>query len=97
MNKVAKLFTPQGDADPLAIFPGIVRVWQDARRQECQTLLRTVSRTGRLAIGVRWWADLVILDGMKSVQDAVCAPCYGRFTIKDRRPVSRRSVYSELY
>lgn len=110
VNNVRNLFTPQGDADPLALLPGMVGVWQSAKPKDCVTMLNAVSVNGRIAMGLvgsygvggreegkSIWADLVILDGATSVQNAVCAPGYGRVTVKDGRLASRRSVQSELY
>ncbi|CDS01261.1 hypothetical protein [Sporisorium scitamineum] len=52
VNNVANLFTPQGDADPLAMLPMMVGVWQSARPRDCEVLLGAVSRGARVAAGL---------------------------------------------
>ncbi len=52
VNNVANLFTPQGDADPMALLPMMVGVWQSAKPKDCEVLLRAVSRGGRVASGL---------------------------------------------
>ncbi|SPO31830.1 uncharacterized protein UTRI_06667 [Ustilago trichophora] len=114
VNNVANLFTPQGDADPLAVLPMMVAVWQSAKPEDCETLIGAISRNARLAAGLACsydtldqdgseeksrniWTDLTVIDGSTSVQDAVCAPSFGRLTIKDGRIVARRRVDSVVY
>ncbi|KAI3486726.1 hypothetical protein L1887_49676 [Cichorium endivia] len=77
VNNVANLFTPQGDADPLALLPCMVGVWQSAKPHDCETLLAAVSTAARYAAGLNSsyadaevWADLTLLDGASAVQDA---------------------------
>ncbi|SPO36246.1 uncharacterized protein PSFLO_01717 [Pseudozyma flocculosa] len=105
VNNVANLFTPQGDADPLALLPMMVAVWQKATPTDCQTLLDMVATNARTAAGcdrldpdATWGAeallDATILDGCASVQDAALAPPFGRITIKHGKVVARRSVDS---
>ena len=99
VNNVANLFTPQGDADPLALLPMMVAVWQSAKPRDCEVLLGAVSAQARVAAGLaegRVWSDLTVLDGVTSVQEAVCAPGYSRITIKDGRLVARRKVDSDI-
>lgn len=113
INNVANLFTPQGDADPMGLLPMMVGVWQSAKPEDCEVLVDAVSRTARIAAGLdaeyaeenkgeegefgKIWADLTILDGTTSVQQAACAPSYSRITIKDGSLVSHRSVQSKMY
>ncbi|CBQ71568.1 conserved hypothetical protein [Sporisorium reilianum SRZ2] len=104
VNNVANLFTPQGDADPLAMLPMMVGVWQSARAVDCAVLLGAVSARARVAAGLPgaygeegMWADLTVVDGCTSVQDVVCAPSYSRITLKHGRLVSRRRVESAVY
>ena len=52
VNNVANLFTPQGDADPLALLPMMVGVWQSAKPKDCETLLSAVSCAARAAAGL---------------------------------------------
>ncbi|SNX88064.1 uncharacterized protein MEPE_06775 [Melanopsichium pennsylvanicum] len=130
VNNVANLFTPQGDADPLTMLPGLVGIWQSAKPQDCETLLSGISTSARIAAGLQSdfvkckavpdvdddtssaqeggkdsfesdqsniWADLVVIDGTHSIQEACCAPSYSRITIKDAIIVSRRRVESQVY
>lgn len=110
VNNVANLFTPQGDADPLAMLPMMVGVWQSARPRDCEVLLGAVSRGARVAAGLESgyeqsgegegrnvWADLTVVDGSTWVQQVVCTPSYSRITLKDGRLVSRRKVDSVVY
>ena len=106
---MANLFTPQGDADPLAMLPMMVGVWQSAKPKDCETLLDAVAKNARVAAGLdseydfegakgrNIWSDLVVIDGSVSVQDVVCAPSYSRITVKDGRLVGRRKVESVVY
>ncbi|GAC97393.1 zinc metallopeptidase [Pseudozyma hubeiensis SY62] len=43
VNNVANLFTPQGDADPLALLPTMVGVWQSAKPRDCEVLVGSVN------------------------------------------------------
>ncbi|TKY86868.1 hypothetical protein EX895_004156 [Sporisorium graminicola] len=109
VNNVANLFTPQGDADPLALLPMMVGVWQSAKPDDCAVLLGAVSWGARVAAGFdsgyrgggetgrSIWTDLTVVDGSVSVQEVVCAPSYSRIALKDGRVVSRRRVESALY
>ena len=119
INNVANLFTPQGDADPLALLPAMVGVWQSAKPDDCNLMLAAISSRAHLAAAIESsyqpphpdrtagaedkapdgkgrniWADLVVVDGSTSVQEAVCAPGYGRITVKDGQLVARRQVTS---
>ncbi len=104
VNNVANLFTPQGDADPLAMLPCMVGVWQSAKPRDCETLLNAVSTSARYAAGFTCsyddaavWADLTLLDGASGVQDAVCAPPFGRLTIAKGSMVAQRTIHSTLF
>lgn len=52
VNNVGNLFTSQGDADPVALLPTMVGVWQSAKKQDCLRLVEGVSVNGRLAMGL---------------------------------------------
>ncbi|EST06995.1 hypothetical protein PSEUBRA_003625 [Kalmanozyma brasiliensis GHG001] len=98
VNNVCNLFTPQGDADPLALLPTMVGVWQSAKPEDCEVLLGSVSTRARIAAGLdEMWRDLTVIDGTVSVQGLVCAPSFGRLTIKNGRLVGRRRVVSEVF
>ncbi|ETS61518.1 zinc metallopeptidase [Moesziomyces aphidis] len=104
VNNVANLFTPQGDADPLALLPCMVGVWQSAKPHDCETLLAAVSTAARYAAGLNSsyadaevWADLTLLDGASAVQDAVCAPPFGRTTIANGSLVAQRTIHSTRF
>ncbi|KAJ9477218.1 Zinc metallopeptidase, partial [Pseudozyma hubeiensis] len=106
VNNVANLFTPQGDADPLALLPMMVGVWQSAKPRDCEVLVGSVSSRARVAAGLNAgydgglgrniWTDLTVVDGSRSVQELVCAPSYSRITVKDGVLVSRRTVDSKV-
>lgn len=99
VNNVSNLFTPQGDADPLAMLPMMVGMWQSAKPEDCEVLVGAVGRCARVAAGLEEeiWGDLTLVDGCTSVQQLVCAPGYGRITVKGGRLVARRRVVSEVF
>lgn len=95
VNNVANLFTPQGDADPLAMLPWAVALYQDAT--QCEGLLSFISTDARYAGGFAadypaLWKDLVIFDTATSVQQAVFAPPFGRIVVKNGQLISKRTV-----
>ncbi|KAL8291807.1 hypothetical protein RQP46_002065 [Phenoliferia psychrophenolica] len=97
VNNVGNGFTPQGDADPLALLPMLVAVWQSAQPAAIRSLLEMVTTSAGLAAGIDLWvpdstfgtvggtgigpATFTVLDGCMDLRSAVLAPSYGRTTL----------------
>ncbi|KAI5477567.1 metallo-dependent hydrolase [Pseudohyphozyma bogoriensis] len=109
INNVGNLFTPQGDADPLAMLPLLVAIWQSAKPDMVKSLLSFVSSAAGLAAGAdptcifapiqsqgAGPATFTLIDGCRSLQSAVLAPRFGRTTVFNGRIVGRRTVVSSV-
>ncbi|KIK69562.1 hypothetical protein GYMLUDRAFT_33937 [Collybiopsis luxurians FD-317 M1] len=101
VNNIENAFTPQGSVDPLALCAFGAAVFQSATKKDIHTLMKSVTITSKLAIGLERpplelypqegdLADFVILHGTKTLQQAVLNPAYDRTTIRYGRIVARR-------
>ncbi|KAG6814261.1 hypothetical protein H0H92_015376 [Tricholoma furcatifolium] len=94
VNNVQNAFTPQGSVDPLTLCPLGVALFQTAAPSDIETLVRSVTLTSKLAIGLNESnrtdlfptsgdpADFVILHGAHSLSSAALNPPYDRTTIR---------------
>ncbi|KAG6890809.1 hypothetical protein C0995_003242 [Termitomyces sp. Mi166 len=102
VNNVQNAFTPQGSLDPLTLCTLGVALFQTAVPTDIEALLRSVTLTSKLALGVggsdgrRLFpvlgdpADFVILHGALSTQSAVLHPPFDRTVIHAGVVVSRK-------
>ncbi|KAL0578627.1 hypothetical protein V5O48_003370 [Marasmius crinis-equi] len=108
VNNVGNAFTPQGSLDPLALCPFGVAIFQAATPKDLETLLRSVTITSKVALGmedvspdlypqVGDQADFVILHGNETLTQAALNPSYDRTTIKAGVIVAQRQTERFIY
>ncbi|KNZ80975.1 Cytosine deaminase [Termitomyces sp. J132] len=102
INNIQNAFTPQGSLDPLTLCSLGVALFQTAAPSDIEALIRSVTLTSKLALGVgesdgkRLFpvsgdaADFVILHGAHSTQSAVLHPSFDRTVIRAGVVVSRK-------
>ncbi|KAG6896918.1 hypothetical protein C0992_005254 [Termitomyces sp. T32_za158] len=108
VNNVQNAFTPQGFLDPLMLCSLGVALFQTAAPADIEALVRSVTLTSKLALGMDESdgrclipalgdpADFVILHGVHSIQSAVLHPPFDRTVIRAGRVVSRKRSFTWL-